>query len=169
MKHVWILAVLAVGGVALWALHRKNAQQVSDGEEEAKTEMLKNIKRFSGCCQSLLMAVQEQNSSLTQRNLAAWKKRMSDFPALCAYFEALCVSGKTPLETATVWLETLERWGIQHSERGEVFSVSCEHEALYVFDDVYSTGAEARVVQPAWWLQVEDHLICIETGAAEIQ
>ena len=169
MKYIWVLAALAVGGTALWILRSKTKSKASDEEWAAREELIGNVRRFSGCCQTLLMAVQTQNALLIQKKLDAWKKRMVEMPAICGYFEKLCAARATPLETAIDWLSTLERWGIQHGEIDSVFTITNDYEKLYIFDDVYPMGAEAKVIQPAWWLRTEDRLICIETGAAEIQ
>ena len=168
MKFLWIPAMLLVVGL-LWLIRRSSVRRTLARELAAKEELLANIKRFSGCFQSLLEAAQAQNAPLTQKILDIWAKRMTDYPALRVYFEMSCASCKNPLQCAGRWIEKLKSWEIRHDIPGTVFSISETHEKLYLFDDIYTMGADAKVLQPAWWLEAEDKLLCIETGTAEIQ
>lgn len=171
MKYLWILAVLllAVLLILILLLRRKSSRNTPGEEAEAKAALTENIKQFSGCFQPLFQAVQAKNTSRAQKYLGLWKERTADYPALSGFFDSVCAAQADPLENAKAWIQTLERWEIRHDLPGSSFTITREHDALYLFDDVYQVGDSASVVRPAWWIQADGQLICIETGAAEIE
>lgn len=169
MKYSWILSTL-IAGAALFLVVRHKARKRYELEElRAKEELLMNIKQFSGCFHPLFQAVQTKNMKHAQKYLDNWKQQASGFENLGRYLGSLSVGKKSPLDSAVALMEVWRSWGIQYDLPGSLFSIMREHEALYLFDDVYEIGDQARVVRPAWWVRTQDHLICIETGIAEIE
>lgn len=169
MKHGWLLAVLPLVA-ALYLAVRRNTQKKREFEElKAKEELLSNIKQFSGYFHPIFQAAQMQNIQRTQKHLDNWYRQAAGFKSLKHYLDPLFGSEKSPLDIAVSLMEIWTRWGIQHDFPGSLFSIADKHEALYLFDDVYETGEQARVVRPAWWIQTEDRIFCIETGIAEIE
>lgn len=169
MKYGWILAALPVGAALFLMVRHKLRQKTAQEELQAKEELLTNIKRFSGCFHPLFQAVQGENIKRAQKHLDIWKQQASGFEHLERFLDSLSRAEKSPLDSAASLMEAWECWGIHHDPAGSVFTIAREHEALYLFDDVYQPGDQARVTRPAWWVRTEDRLICIETGIAEIE
>jgi len=169
MKYGWLLAALPVGTAVFLAVRRKTRKQRELEELKAKEELLTNIKQFSDCFLPLFQAVQSENSKRAQKYLDIWKQRASNLVHLGHFLDSLSGTGKSPLDIAASLVEAWDRWGIHHDPVGSVFTITREHEALYLFDDVYEIGDPARVVRPAWWVRTEDRPVCIETGIAEIE
>ena len=167
-KYLCVTAVLLLSVFVLVAKHRGPNIRISSEELAAKEDLLSNIKLFSGCFQPLADALQNGNIPLVQKLMYLWQSRSVCLPALSAYLSAVYTSNTEPLIGAQAWINTLERWNIQHDTPDYVFKITTNHEKLYLFDDVYSIGDHARILRPAWWIQQKDFISCIETGAAKI-
>lgn len=167
-KYLWVPMVLLM--TALLVVYRRHDAASKAAVQAAKTALLDNIKRFVGCFQPLMEAVQDKNVPLARKIMELWGKRSVNFPELHRYLEALQTAEPDALSAAKTWIRTLESWGIRHDTVGEVFEITKEQETRYFFDDIYEYGNRARVVRPAWWTDGEDaYSVCIETGAAEIE
>ena len=169
MKYGWILAVLPAGIALLLLARQKAKKQEALRELRAKEELLTNIKQFAGCFHSLSQAVQTKNASRAQRHLDKWKQKAAGLENLEHWLDSLSGQKEDPLTEAASLMETWKRWGICSDSPGDLFQITQEHEVLYLFDDVYNIGDQARVDRPAWWVRNGERLICIETGVAEIE
>lgn len=168
MKFGWVLAALTVTAAVLLAVRHKIYPNPSKEDPMAREEWLENAKKFSGRYQSLAKAIGAGNRHLAQKHMDVWRDQAGELCNLRRFLDSLCAEKPDPLDAAAALLRTLEHWGVQHHVLDDVFTITREQEALYLFDDAYEPGEQARVVRPAWWIQTEERLVCIETGAAEI-
>ena len=167
IRYLWIPALLLALALLLLFL-RKLWKAAHPDSTKAKEDLMQHIRHFAGLYNPLFQAVESQNSRRAEKYLNIWEKQANDLENLRLFLKALRRQADDPLVCADALLTMLEIWGIDHDSAGYIIPVTKEQEALYLFDDVYQMGDQARIVRPAWYLVTEDRLICIETGTAEI-
>lgn len=136
--------------------------------ENAKKDLLDNLKSFSGSFNALYRAVSEADNSTAERLLAQWEQRLTDKPALQASFTTIKSKNqkKSYIAVGRAWLEQLSTWGLQHDEENQIIKINKDTPYFYIFNDVYEFGDQARILYPCWYVMNDERKTLVEKGAA---
>lgn len=135
-------------------------------EAAARGAFLEQIGRFSGYIGPLAKTVLDGSAETAYLLMQAWEHQIRDETDLARYYQKIVdtSAGSDAIDSARIWIATLEKWGLLHDNPDEIIVMDSQIARRYLVDRSCPLGSRMKVLRPSWFIVIDGETRIVEQG-----